>query len=707
MALTDVQRKAKEEQLRRIMRERYRSDPMYWVKNRFKEDPKDFKWSLFPEYIGHEWDGDVDPIWKTWQGVADVYTAIKEGRTPDYRFFGIESCTGCHSKGTKVRMYDGTLKNVEDIVIGDNLMGDNGRPRRVLKLYRGRDIMYGVRDLKSGSKVFECNKDHILSLYNIHKGTILNISVGEYQRLCGMFSDYMTKYKSYRCIEGKITVFDFSLTILDYMDYYGFELDGNNLYLLEDYTVTHNSGKTYFLARLVCWFLDCFDDSLVVTSAPKKDQLKLNLWAEVAKISKKFKRLHNNAALYNLRLVVDDSDFNVKSEDTEDDDDFLSDSWHAIGYISGVGSEEESAGKVRGFHRKHMLIILEETPAMSRAVLTAFQNTCTGSHNVIVAVGNPDSEVDPLHQFCVKNTVSNVRISAYDYPNIVLGEEIYAGAVTQVSLDTRKEDYGEESQLYKAMARGICPSQSPDALIKMSWITQCIKELEDIEINVFDDGAAGVDVANSDSGDKACVAYGKGKILMELKEFQCPNATHLAYNLIMDTAELEANGYTDYLIPRLDDLNIESHYVGVDAVGVGAATINAFEDSRYPVIPLHGGQWVEAIPVDLSVPEKPKPMYTFASLRSQMYWEAREDFRNGEIAIVLTDKTLVEKLTKELITPKFLLNGSTITVERKEDIKKRIGHSPNMADAVVYWNWVRKGYRVNKMDAMPLKGAGK
>lgn len=35
--------------------------------------------------------------------------------------------TGCHAKGTKILMYDGSMKNVEDIKVGDCLVGDDGK----------------------------------------------------------------------------------------------------------------------------------------------------------------------------------------------------------------------------------------------------------------------------------------------------------------------------------------------------------------------------------------------------------------------------------------------------------------------------------------------------------------------------------------------------------------------------------------------------
>ena len=51
---------------------------------------------------------------------------------------------GCHIKGTKVLMYDGSIKNVEDVVVGDTLMGDDNTPRIVQELYNGTDQLYKI-----------------------------------------------------------------------------------------------------------------------------------------------------------------------------------------------------------------------------------------------------------------------------------------------------------------------------------------------------------------------------------------------------------------------------------------------------------------------------------------------------------------------------------------------------------------------------------
>ena len=68
----------------------------------------------------------------------------------------------CHGKGTKLLMYDGSVKCVEDIVVGDLLMGDDSTPRRVLSLARGREELFKVRQNKGEDYVV--NRSHILTL---------------------------------------------------------------------------------------------------------------------------------------------------------------------------------------------------------------------------------------------------------------------------------------------------------------------------------------------------------------------------------------------------------------------------------------------------------------------------------------------------------------------------------------------------------------
>lgn len=69
----------------------------------------------------------------------------------------------CHGKGTRVLMFSGELKNVEDIEVGDQLMGDDSTPRNVLALGRGTDKMYNIIPTdKHGS--YTANSAHLVCL---------------------------------------------------------------------------------------------------------------------------------------------------------------------------------------------------------------------------------------------------------------------------------------------------------------------------------------------------------------------------------------------------------------------------------------------------------------------------------------------------------------------------------------------------------------
>ena len=82
---------------------------------------------------------------------------------------------GCHAKGTKILMFDGTQKNVEDVAVGDLLMGPDSTPRAVLELKRGREKMVKITPIKG--EPFVVNKSHILHLTPSHKNEIVRCPI--------------------------------------------------------------------------------------------------------------------------------------------------------------------------------------------------------------------------------------------------------------------------------------------------------------------------------------------------------------------------------------------------------------------------------------------------------------------------------------------------------------------------------------------------
>lgn len=232
---------------------------------------------------------------------------------------------GCHEMNTGILMFDGTTKLVQDIKVGEFLMGDDSTPREVLNLVRGNDTMYRIANARGDSYVV--NGDHILSLTD--GKSVSDISVNEYLALPKDVQKDLRGYKAkvefpevelpidpyviglvlirrkyilhmYKCnsranrlrllaglldsgfkfsqtidceqlIEDLVYVLrslgidcrkrkcdaafgiqiegngfdEIDITQLESDDFYGFQVDGNQRYLMSDFIVTHNCGKSY------------------------------------------------------------------------------------------------------------------------------------------------------------------------------------------------------------------------------------------------------------------------------------------------------------------------------------------------------------------------------------------------------------------------------------------------------------------------------
>jgi superfamily II DNA or RNA helicase len=66
----------------------------------------------------------------------------------------------CLARGTKVLLHNGTEKAVEEILVGDKLIGPDGKPRKVLSLCQGKEKLYEVTPVHGNPWV--CNASHLL-----------------------------------------------------------------------------------------------------------------------------------------------------------------------------------------------------------------------------------------------------------------------------------------------------------------------------------------------------------------------------------------------------------------------------------------------------------------------------------------------------------------------------------------------------------------
>lgn len=142
----------------------------------------------------------------------------------------------CLGFDTPVKMFDGTFKKVQDIAVGDVLMGDDEQPRHVSTLYQGEQMMYRV--CYNGGE-FRCNEHHILTVYDASTERIEDVFVLDYLK-------EPHRYQGVKRINGEYKTFPMKVE-KDIVDtYYGFSIDGNRRFIIQDNIVTHNTEVRQF-----------------------------------------------------------------------------------------------------------------------------------------------------------------------------------------------------------------------------------------------------------------------------------------------------------------------------------------------------------------------------------------------------------------------------------------------------------------------------
>lgn len=108
----------------------------------------------------------MSDLFGLWEHQEKAVAAIETDWKSGFKSVCLQMPTGsgkCFGLGTKIILFDGTIKNVEDINQGDKLLGPDGEVRIVHDLSRGIDELYKIIPTKGDS--FIVNKNHILSLY--------------------------------------------------------------------------------------------------------------------------------------------------------------------------------------------------------------------------------------------------------------------------------------------------------------------------------------------------------------------------------------------------------------------------------------------------------------------------------------------------------------------------------------------------------------
>ncbi|MGW1463851.1 hypothetical protein ACWCPT_05785 [Streptomyces sp. NPDC002308] len=399
----------------------------------------------------------------------------------------------------------------------------------------------------------------------------------------------------------------------------------------------HGVGKSWTAALVACWWLDTHPPgtAFVVSTAPTFSQVRAILWRYIRK--------HHRSG--QLAGRVNQTEWLIDDE--------------LVGYGRKPADTDEDG--FQGIHARYVLVILDEACGIPEQLWTAADALATGPDCRILAIGNPDNPASHFRKVCTPGSGwHQMSISAYDSPNLT-GEQVpadmAASLVSRVWVEEKATEWGVDNPIYRAKVLGEFSTDAPNQVVRQSDVATCRaaadrrpppEELEPIEL--------GVDVGGG--GDETVIRERRGR-----------------------RAGREWSAHTDrpeVIAPLILRAIRESGAtaVKVDSIGIGFGVIGELRNAA------SRGEHTAHI-VAVNVGERASEPDKFLNLRAEIWWSlGRGLSESGGWDLAMMDNA--DTTVAQLLEPRWDTDPKgRIRVEPKDEIRKRLGRSPDNADALL------------------------
>ncbi len=384
------------------------------------------------------------------------------------------------------------------------------------------------------------------------------------------------------------------------------------------------------------------------------------------------RRLFKNAEILPGKLVADD----IRTNNEE---------WFLTGFKAGDDNTEAWSG----FHAVNTMFIVTEASGISETVYNAIEGNLQGNSRLLI-VFNPNVTTGYAARAMKSNRFSKFRLSSLNAENVVSKENRIPGQVDYRWVKDKVEEwcspiqetdfnegegdffwegrYYRPNDLFRVKVLGMFPRVSSDILIPYEWVELANQRwMQFTETNGRDfipSGVPlrlGVDVAGMGRDSSCFLPRYDGYVPYIILHQSAGTADHM-----------HVAGVT---ISEMHKSKAAGALCLIDTIGEGAGVF-----SRLRELGISGAtscKFSEGARGMKDVTEQ----YTFANMRAYLYWCIRDwlNPKNGNDAMLPPNDFLCEELTE--IHWKFQSNGDII-LEPKEDIKERLGRSPDISDSL-------------------------
>jgi hypothetical protein len=406
----------------------------------------------------------------------------------------------------------------------------------------------------------------------------------------------------------------------------------------------HGIGKSWTASRLTAWWLDIHPpgEARVVTTAPTGDQVKAILWSEI------------NAAFALAQARGNPLPGRINETD-----------WKLGKRLIAFGRKpsDYNPHAFQGIHAKYVLVILDEACGINKQFWTAANAIATGEHCRILAIGNPDDPGSQFARVCANTNRWNIiRVSAFDTPNFTgehVPDELRPMLVSHAYEQDMRAEFGKQSPTYISKVLGLFPSDADDGVVRLSAIRSCTQP-PDAPVLHTDLAPVELGVDLGAGGDETVIRERRG--IRVGREWRSREKDPVKVVATIVEAIRTSRATT----------------VKVDSIGIGWGIVGSLREKQA------AGEH-DAKVIGVNVSEVSTHPARFARLRSQIWWEIGRQLseeRGWDLSELDQDDR--ERLISQLTAPKYSTDSAgRIVVEPKAETKKRIGRSPDNADALL------------------------
>lgn len=444
----------------------------------------------------------------------------------------------------------------------------------------------------------------------------------------------------------------------------------------------HALGKTWFAPSIVLGWLFTRPNSVVLTTSPSNTQLVHALWSGIKQAFA--------SSRYQLGGRISEGSASPQLLTLES-------KWFAIGF---------SAAKVESFQGirpdgGEMLVLVDEASGVDDAIWDAIQSLGATSH---VAFGNPlrsKCRFRDLYEACVKGEpgYNAINLSAFDSPHAHLtDDEVVArglptGLANKTWIDGIRAAHGEGSTFWTTRVLARFPDEDHDQLIAAGWLDYAFAAIRDASRSPGQRTLA-LDLSKGNGGDRTVAMVTSDLGIEELvadNTISLPSAAALArklsekWGIKHDHIVYDAGGWCGPDMARyLVEVGINDAVPYRGSASGGTRFANRRSRSAWALRQRLDVQRVRP------VIQQHQPLPSGMSLAQQRRYEqqqraaAPETVTQPPFAMPMSVLGAnAADLRRELSEIRYRHDGPKIALETKAEMTARLGHSPDLADALI------------------------